>query len=395
VLSTTALPRRLRNVLSLEDLEPAAHAYLPRPIFGYVSGGVENNVTLLANRRQFDRWVMVPGALVDVSVRQQRTELFGESCEHPFGIAPMGISSLIAYQGDRSLARAAESAGIPMIVSGTGVVPLEEVRQHAPTRSWFQAYLPGDDTAITAMVERVGKAGYKTLVVTVDCNMLGNRENLTRVGFSTPLRPGPRLFLDGALRPAWSIGALGRSLLDRGMLHFENSSAERGVAVFSRNAHRSFSARERLNWHHIGLIRKLWPGALVLKGILSPADAAMAARHGVDGIVISNHGGRQLDSTVAPLDILPEILQVRGTMKVLIDSGFRRGTDVLKALALGADFVLIGRPFIYAAALGAEAGVARAIQILAAEIDRNLGMLGMTSLRELSPGCLRPSYRSV
>ncbi len=388
-MTTARPPVRMRKVLALEDLDARARRFLPRPIYGYVAGGVEQNLSLRANRQQFERWSLMPRALVDVSIRSQSVQLFGETFAHPFGIAPMGISALIAYEGDLSLARAAEAARIPMMVSATGLIRLEEIKQVAPRSAWYQAYLPGDESQIAALVTRVAAAGFTTFTITVDCNMLGNRENLVRVGFSTPLRPTPRLFWDGFIRPAWTLGTLGRTLAKRGMLHFENAGVNRGVAVISRDAQRSFLAREQLNWTHVALVRKLWKGRLILKGILSAEDTRMALQHDVDGIVVSNHGGRQLDGAVTPLQVLPEIIAVKGGMAVMVDSGIRRGTDVLKALALGADFVFVGRPFIYAAALGQQAGVNHAIRILAAEIDRDLGMLGITSLAQMGPNFLR------
>ncbi len=300
----------------------------------------------------------------------------------------MGISALIAYEGDLALARAAEAANVPMIVSSTGLIPLEEVRAAASRATWFQAYLPGDSAQIEAMVQRVSAAGYRTLVLTVDVATLPSRENNIRVGFTTPLRPSARLAWDGLLRPRWLIGTLMRTLLKRGMPHFENSAATRGVPIIARAAVRQFSARDKLTWAHVTQIRRMWNGNLVLKGILSAADARIAADHAVDGVIVSNHGGRQLDSSTAPLRALPAIVQVKGPMKVMIDGGIRRGTDVIKALALGADFAFIARPFIYAAAIGGQAGVAHAIRLLSQEIVQDMALLGVRSLNELGPQAL-------
>ncbi|MGH6609638.1 MAG: alpha-hydroxy acid oxidase, partial [Burkholderiaceae bacterium] len=199
-------PRRLRNILSLNDFEHAARKHLPRPIFGYVAGGAEDNASLHANGAAFDAWSFIPRSLIDVSQRSLQTELFGETYSAPFGIAPMGISALIAYEGDLALARAAHAAGIPMICSSTGLIRLEEVALAAPRAPWFQAYLPGDDAQIEALMQRVQSAGYRTVVLTVDVAVLPNRENNVRVGFSTPLRPTPRLAWDGIVRPRWTVG---------------------------------------------------------------------------------------------------------------------------------------------------------------------------------------------
>jgi L-lactate dehydrogenase (cytochrome) len=378
----------LRNILCLADLELAARRHLPRPIFGYVAGGAEDTIALQAAAAAYRQWAFVPRVLVDVSQRSQQTELFGEMYSSPFGIAPMGICALIAYRGDLTLALAAEAANIPMIVSSTALTRLEDVRAAAPRTSWFQAYLPGDAAKIDAMVQRVQSAGYRTLVLTVDVATLPSRENNVRVGFTMPLRPSVRLAWDGIVRPRWTIGTLLRTLLKNGMPHFENSSAVRGVPIFSSAAVREFGSRDTLSWAHVDQIRRMWSGKLVLKGVLSAEDARIAADRGVDGVIVSSHGGRQLDASIAPLHALPAIVRAKGAMKVMIDSGIRRGNDVLKAIALGADFVFIGRPFIYAAAVGGQAGVAHAIRLLAHEIQQDMALIGVSSLRELAPHSL-------
>jgi L-lactate dehydrogenase (cytochrome) len=378
----------LRNILCLADFELAARRHLPRPIFGYVAGGAEDTIALQAAAAAYRQWAFVPRVLVDVSQRSQQTELFGEMYSSPFGIAPMGICALIAYRGDLTLALAAEAANIPMIVSSTALTRLEDVRAAAPRTSWFQAYLPGDAAKIDAMVQRVQSAGYRTLVLTVDVATLPSRENNVRVGFTMPLRPSVRLAWDGIVRPRWTIGTLLRTLLKNGMPHFENSSAVRGVPIFSSAAVREFGSRDTLSWAHVDQIRRMWSGKLVLKGVLSAEDARIAADRGVDGVIVSSHGGRQLDASIAPLHALPAIVRAKGAMKVMIDSGIRRGNDVLKAIALGADFVFIGRPFIYAAAVGGQAGVAHAIRLLAHEIQQDMALIGVSSLRELAPHSL-------
>lgn len=382
-----AVPRRLRGVLSLDDFEAAARRQLPRPIFGYVAGAAEDNRSLRANRAAFDTLALRTRVLVDVSQRRQDITLFGESYRSPFGIAPMGLNALSAYQGDVVQARAAHAAGVPFVVSGSALTRLEELITHAP-RAWFQAYLPGDLPRIDALIDRVSAAGYRTLVVTVDLPVAGNRENNIRSGFSTPLRPSLRLAWDGLTHPRWLIGTLARTLLSRGMPHFENSFAERGAPILSSRVLRDFAARDHLGWHHVEHIRRRWAGTLVLKGILSAHDARLAQAHGVDGVVVSNHGGRQLDGAVAPMQVLPEIVAAAGPMAVMLDGGIRRGSDVLKALALGARCVWVGRPMQYAAAVAGQAGVAHALGLLHDEVDRNMAMLGLTHCRAVSPECL-------
>jgi L-lactate dehydrogenase (cytochrome) len=386
--SRAALPRRLRRILALADFERAARRHLPRPIFGYVAGAAETNASLDDNRGAFAEFGFVPRVLTDVSRRSQATTLFGHDYAAPFGIAPMGISALVAYRGDLVLARAAARANIPMIMSGSSLIRLEEVAAAAPG-SWFQAYLPGEPPRIEALVDRVARAGFGTLVLTVDTAVLANRENNVRSGFSTPLRPTLRLAWDGMTRPAWSLGTFLRTLARHGMPHFENSYAERGAPIVAQNVSRDFGMRDHLNWTHLEQIRRQWRGRLVVKGIMDPEDARIARESGVDGVIVSNHGGRQLDGTLSPLRMLPGVVAAAGGMPVMMDSGVRRGTDVLKALALGACFVFVGRPFLYAAAIGGEPGVLHATDILGTEIDRNMGLLGINRLAEMGPERVR------
>ena len=380
-------PGRLRRVLSLDDFETAARRHLPRPVFGYVAGAAETDWTLADNRAAFAEYGFLPRMLVDVSQRSARTTLFGRTYAAPFGIAPLGISALYAYRGDMVLAAAAAQANIPMIMSGSSLIPLEDVATRCPP-TWFQAYLPGDAPAIVALIERVARAGFETLVVTVDSQVAGNRENNIRAGFSTPLRPTLRLGFDGVTHPRWLCGTFLRTLLRHGMPHFENNFATRGAPILSPSVLRDYSDRGHLHWEHWRLVRRMWKGTLVIKGILDKADARLARDAGADGIIVSNHGGRQLDGAVAGLRVLSGIVAACPDIPVMLDGGVRRGTDVLKALALGAKFVFVGRPFGYAAAIGGVAGVEHAISLLSAEILRNMAMLGITDLTQLHPGWL-------
>jgi len=383
--ATPRPPAVLRRMLSLHDFEEAARQRLPRPIFGYIAGAAEDNASLRDNRAVFEDFAFVTRVLRDVSQRSQTVELFGEHYSSPFGIAPMGINALSTYRGDLVLARAARRAGIVSVMSGTSLIPMEDVARDSPG-TWFQAYLPGDQARIDALIDRVERAGFRTLVVTVDIPISANRENNIRTGFSTPLRPSLRLAWDGLVRPRWVASTFVRTLLRHGMPHFENSFAARGAPVVSSSVLRDFSARDHLNWRHIEAIRRRWKGPLVVKGLLSVEDVLQAQRAGADGVVLSNHGGRQLDGAVSPMRVLEEVVAAVGAgYPVLVDGGFRRGSDVLKAVALGARLVLVGRPFNYAAAVAGEAGVHHAITLLRDEVDRNLAMLGATGCSELGP----------
>ena len=379
---------KLKDLLSLEDFEDAARRVLPRPIFGYAAGSVETGASLRANLAAWDELAFVPRMLVDTSARTQKATLFGRTYDAPFGIAPMGGTSMAAYEGDLVLARAAAQANIPMVMSGAALTPLEQVRSAGST-TWFQAYVPGDEETIDRLVDRVERAGFDTLVVTCDVQVASNREHYIRTGFHTPLRPTLRLAWDSAVRPRWLFGMLLRTLLTQGMPHFENMGPR--VPLISRTGKRDPGRRDRLSWKHIEGIRRRWKGKLALKGILDPADARRARELGIDGVIVSNHGGRQLDGAVAPLRVLPGIAAEAGSMTVMMDSGVRRGTHVLKALALGASFVFVGRPFFYAASVGGQPGVAHAIGLLRDEIDRDMALLGITTLGEATRERIRPS----
>lgn len=380
----------LRRMLSLHDFEAAARRILPKPLYAYVSGGVEDGQSERGNRQAYDDYGFRPKVLVNVSRRSTRCTVLGREYAAPVGVAPMGIAALTSYRGDVMLARAAAEAGVPCIMSGSSLIRLETVMAAAPG-TWFQAYLPGDGAQIAALIERVAAAGVDTLVLTVDTPVAANRENNVRAGFSTPLRPSVGLAWQGVTHPRWLIGTFLRTLARHGMPHFENNYATRGAPILSRNVLRDFSDRGHLNWQHVAAIRKTWKGRMVLKGILHPDDARAARAHGMDAVIVSNHGGRQLDGSVSPLHALPAVVDAAGGMDVMLDSGVRRGTDVLKAMALGARCVFVGRPFNYAATVAGQRGVAHAIALIVEEIRRNMGLLGTVDLREVNQSLLQRS----
>jgi L-lactate dehydrogenase (cytochrome) len=343
---------------------------------------VEDYVSFRDNRAAFEEIGFIPRVLVDVSGATTETELFGDKYAAPFGVAPMGISALSAYRGDLVQAQAAQAANIPMIMSATSLIRMEDVCKSCPG-SWFQAYMPAP-AKVPALVDRVAAAGFKTLVVTVDVAVLSNRENQVRAGFHTPLRPSLSLAWQGITHPRWTVGTFLRTLWNYGVPYFENSQAERGAPIIARSVERDFTARDAFNWTELEKVRRQWPGRLVLKGLMSAEDAKIARGAGVEGIIVSNHGGRQLDGTVSPIRVLPEIAEAVGDrVTVMMDSGVRRGTDVLKALALGAKFVFVGRPFNFAAAVGGQAGVAHAIELLRGEVRRNMALMGVTRVGQL------------
>lgn len=381
-------PRLMRDCLSAHDFEVLARRHLPAPLYGFVSGGCEDQHAREGNRHAFHRYSFVPRVLRNVAQIQQHVTIFGRSYRSPFGVAPMGGVALMAYDGDLALAHGAAHAGIPMVLSGAALTSLEIVQAQAPG-TWFQAYMSNDQDENSAHIDRVAAAGYETLVVTVDVPVSANRENNRRNGYTTPLRPDGTLAWQALTHPRWLFGTLGKTLLNGGVPRYHNLPADNGARVFSTASARHFGRRAAFDWEYLAQIRRRWPGNLVIKGVLSVDDAVLAREHGVDGVIVSNHGGRQLDSAIAPLAVLPEIVAAVPDLTVMVDGGFRRGTDILKALALGAKLVLVGRSFNYAAAIGGAAGVAHLAALLHDEIARNMALIGVSSLESLHPGLLR------
>lgn len=391
--SPQATPYRFRDLLALEDFERHAKRRLPPMIFHYVAGAVETGMALRRAQAAYEDYALLPRMLRDVSGRDQSVELFGRTYAAPFGIPPLGGAAFIAYRADLVLAEAGRQANIPMILSGSSLIRLEDVYAQNQD-AWFQAYLPGDQARIDRLVDRGAATGYGTLVVTADTPMLGNREHNIRTGFGMPIRVTPRVSWQAATHPRWLFGVVAQTFLKHGAPHFENTEAERGPPMMSQQSVRNTIARDKLSWRHVEAIRRRWKGRLLIKGLLAPADARLARECGADGIILSNHGGRQLDHTMAPLHVLSEIAADKGAMKVIIDSGIRRGTDVIKAIALGADFCLVGRPMLYAAAIGGLECALHAIRLLREEIDRDMALIGVRRMAEVEPSLLRKMSRN-
>jgi len=381
------MTKSLNQILSLNDFEREARKLLPRPLYAYVSGAVEDEVSFETNLSSFGKYGFIPNILVNVSRVDTSVDLFGRRYSAPIGIAPMGLAAITSYRGDICLAQAAAKAQVPCIMSGSSLIKLEHVMETAPG-TWFQAYLPGDEAQIEALIDRVATAKVETLVLTVDTPVAANRENNLRAGFSTPMRPSLRLAVQGISHPRWLINTFLKTLYRHGMPHFENNYATRGAPIMSANVLRDFSDRGHLDWAHVARIRARWKGPLIIKGILNPKDAAKAANLGIDGLIVSNHGGRQLDGSVAPLVVLPRIIDAAPDIVTMLDSGIRRGTDAIKAMALGAKAVFVGRPFNYAATVAGEAGVSHAIKLIKDELTRDLGLLGVPQLSELDATAL-------
>ncbi|MBV9316604.1 MAG: alpha-hydroxy-acid oxidizing protein [Gammaproteobacteria bacterium] len=379
--------RNLSRALNIADLRDLARRSVPGFVFEYVESGAEDEMTISGNREALRRLRLLPQTLVNTSGRQLRSTILGRPANAPLVIAPTGLNGLLHRDGDVILARAAAQLGIPYTLSTVSTTLLEEVASRAGGRLWMQLYVVKERAVPREIMRRAAAAGYEALVFTTDANVFGNREWDQR-SYRAPGRPTLRASLDALRHPRW----LWEVLLRHGLPRFRNLEPFVPANLTPMGAStvipRLFDAT--IDWNDIGWIREHWPGKLLLKGVLSAADAERAAALGADGIVVSNHGGRQLDYCVAPIEVLPEIkAAVGGRLAVLIDGGFRRGTDVVKALALGAEAVLLGRATLYGLIAGGARGVDRALAILTSEIDRVLGQLGCNSIAELTPGHVR------
>jgi (S)-mandelate dehydrogenase len=368
-----------KAALNIDDLRRIAERRLPRVAWEFLERGAEEETTLAENRAAFERIRLRPRTLVDVSKRSQQVMLFGKSHAAPFGIAPTGAAGLYSFEADVALARAAATSGV--------FVALERVAREAGGSKWFQLYMSKDRDAARTLVARARDAGYEALVVTTDVPVGGNREFNRRNGFDIPFRLNVRNAVDGVLHPHWLVNVFMRTLLSSGVPRFRNTDV--GGRIVARNLGEFRARREALDWSDLDWLREFWPRKLLVKGVLTVADALQAENRGADGIFVSNHGGRQLDGAPAPVEVLPEIAAAVGDrLRIMFDSGVRRGSDIVKALALGADMVFVGRAPLYGVCAGGEAGVVRALDILRSEVDRVMGLLGCTGVEALDAGYL-------
>lgn len=378
------MPGKDIGAYNIQDLRALAQKRVPKGIFEFVDRGSEDEMALRNNRTAFERIKLVPRTLVDVSKRTQAVQLFGHNIKMPMAIAPTGVAGLMWYQGELALARAAADAGIPFTLATGSMTSMETIAAQAPGRLWFQLYMWPDRSLSHALVERARKVGFEALVVTVDGVVPGNREYNLRNGFTVPFSYTRRNIIDVLRHPRWMIGVLGRYLVNNGMPRYENYPTELKNRITAAPVGRGMMRNDTLTWDDLRELRRLWPHTLIVKGIMTPGDALKAMACGADSVVVSNHGGRNLDSTRAPIEVLPQIAEaVRERMTILMDSGVRRGSDVVKALALGAKAVLVGRPTLYGTGAGGEAGATRAIEIFREEIDRMLAHMGCRSIAEI------------
>ena len=374
---------------NIHDLREVARKRLPKGLFEFVDRGTEDEVALRNNRSAFERIKLNMRTLVNVTGRNQDVTLFGVKHPMPIVIAPTGCAGLMWHEGELALAKAAAQAGIPFSLATGSLTAMEKITELAGGTLWFQLYMWPDRSLSHKLVQRAQAAGYKALLVTVDGVVSPNREYNLKNGFTIPFSFTRKNVIDVLSHPQWLLGVLAKYMTTTGMPRYENYPTELKAKMTAQPMGRSMMKNDSLDWDDLRALRKLWPHTLILKGVMHPQDALMAAECGADGVVVSNHGGRNFDSALAPIEVLPQVVEAVGKrLTVLVDSGFRRGSDVVKALALGANAVLVGRPTLYGTAAGGEAGAARAIRIFRDEIDRVLAFLGYRGIAEIERDCL-------
>ena len=383
----------IERAVNLDDIRKLAKRYLPKIAFDFIEGGVDDEVCLRRNREAFERYAIVPRYLTDVSTRDQTTSILGQTFAHPFGISPMGLAGLFRPNADLMLAEAAAAANIPYLMSSASNNSIEAAAKVAPNNTWFQIYGARTDKITEDLVRRAGASGLRTLVVTVDVPVNSNRERNKRNGFTRPLKMRPSILLEALGHPAWLIRYFraGGIPLMQNWAPYASPGADANAV---NDLYGTMTPSPSVNWATLARIRAMWSGSLAVKGILHPDDAVRAVDTGADAIIVSNHGGRQLDFAPSPLEMLPVIATAVGERAALIyDSGIRRGSDVIIALCLGARFALFGRPPLYGAAAAGTRGVARVIEILSREIDTVMAQIGCSRLDLLGPQLLLPRSR--
>lgn len=362
----------LERIYNIADVREHARSRLPKGIFEFIDRGAEDDDAISNNRNAFRRIRLRPAVMVDVSTRLSETELFGRKLGMPLAIAPTGAAGLVAYQGELALARAAAAAKIPFTLATRSMSSIEELTGTGAT-CWFQLYVWRERDKTYKLVERVAAAGVEALMVTLDVPVAPNREFNRRNGFSFPFKSSPRALWDMAKHPRWLTGVIGKYYATTGMPEYESHP---GIA-------------DNVTLDDISELRRRWPRTLMVKGVLRAEDAKRAVDRGADAVIVSNHGGRCLDASVAPIDALPEIVDAVGhRATVLVDSGVRRGTDIVKALALGASAVLSGRPCLYGLAVGGQAGASKVLSIMHHELLTAMGQVGCPTIDRIGPDVL-------
>jgi len=376
-------PVNLDRTVNVDDLRKLAKRRLPRLAYDFIEGGLEDERGVTRNESAFASFDLVPRYGIDVTAIDQSTMLFGRTFSGPLGIAPTGLAALFRPGADLMLAQTAKAANVPFIMSGASTALIEDLGRVAAEHGWYQLYVARDRGISEDMIRRVRDAGLSTLVITVDVPTNSKRERNLRNGFTRPIKPTLGAKLEALLHPAWMAEYLrtGTPMLSNWQRYAPPGASATEVAEFVAQ-----QMPVPVLWRDIENFRRLWPGKLVVKGIMHPDDATSCAALGVDGIMVSNHGGRQLDKSPGAIEVLPAIAATVGEkMTVMFDSGIRRGSDAIVALCLGAKYVFVGRPTLYGAAAAGAAGVTRALEIFKDEIGRTMVQMGAPDIRSLGP----------
>lgn len=376
--------RRLARSATVEDLRRVARRRLPRGVFDYIDGGAEDELTMRANAQAYRDLTFAPRVLRDVGDVDTSSTLLGKSMPLPLVLAPTGFTRIAHPEGELAVARAAKRAGIPYSLSTLGTRSIEEVAAAGSDRLWFQVYTWKDRDLVADLVRRSAAAGYEALCLTIDTAVLGRRERDVRRGFTLPPKVGLATIFDGIVHPGWSW-----QFLTSEPIMFANVAGLGGLDGSNAISLAEYVGEQfdpALSWNDVGWLREHWDGPIVLKGIQTVEDARIAVDHGVEAIALSNHGGRQLDSAPATLDLVAPVAEaVGGRVEIICDGGARRGSDIVKAVALGADAVMVGRPYLYGLGAAGEAGVDQVLANFASEMKRTMQLIGCTTVKDLGP----------
>lgn len=389
---------RLEECYSIADLRLAARRRLPKGVFEFIDRGVEDEIALANNRHAFERIKLRNRVLVDLDEVALETTLFGKPCGLPLAISPTGLAGICWHQGEILLARAAAAANIPLTLATGSITPMERLAGEAGGRLWFQMVMWRDRELSYGQVKRARSAGFEALVLTVDSGLGSNREHPKRNGFTVPFKFSRKNIPDLARHPGWLTRVILPYMLKSGIPRYENypEGYRRSIlaAVGGTKVLQAMQGRNA-TWEDVDRLRDLWPGILIVKGILRPDDALQAVEHGADGIIVSNHGGRHMDSAVAPIDAVAEIAEAVGNRTtVILDSGLRRGSDIVKALALGANAAMMGRCTLYGVAVAGQAGAEHALALLRTEYRQTLGFVGCRNALEIGPDVIAAEGRT-
>ena len=376
--------RRLASAASVDDLRRVARRRLPAGVFDYIDGGAEDELALTRNAEAYREIRFNPRVLCDVSKIDTGTTLLGKPIALPLVLAPTGFTRIADPQGELAVSRAAARVGIPYSLSTMGTRSIEEVAQACSGPKWFQVYTWRDRGLVRALLERAQAAGYEAIILTVDTPVLGRRERDVRRGYTLPPKIGLETIVDGMLHPGWTLDFLRNEPITFASVATDNPAGD-GTSAVTLSEYINSQFDPALSWGEIEWLRSVWDGPIVIKGVQTVADAELAVEHGVDAVALSNHGGRQLDGAPAIVELVEPVAQaVGGRIEIIADGGVRRGSDIVKALALGADAVMAGRLYLYALGAGGEAGVDHVLRFMAEGMERTMALLGCQQVADIT-----------